>query len=85
MCVKIFSEKAQKVLTFLQSTPRVDMTAAELAEMLDIPKRSMTGTLNALQNKGLIDRIETKVADEKVVKFIRLTPEGKQADPTAEK
>ena len=81
----MFSEKAQKILTFLQSTPRVDMTANELAEILNIPKRSMTGTINALQNKGLLERVETKVADEKIVKFIRLTEAGQQVNPVAEK
>lgn len=82
--MKMFSENAQKVLTFLQSNPVVDITAKELAETADIPTKSITGVLNALQKKGMVYREETTVG-ETVVKYIRLTEEGKTVDPLAEK
>ena len=44
----MFSENAQKVLTFLQGNPTVDMTSKELAEAAEIPTRSITGVLNSL-------------------------------------
>lgn len=79
----MFSENAQKVLTFLQTNPTVDMTAKELAEAIEVPTRSITGVINGLVKKGLVVREETEVG-EVVVKFIRLTDEGSQVDPLAE-
>lgn len=82
--MKMFSDKAQKVLSFLQENANVDMTAKELAEVLEIPNRSMTGTLNALQKKGLLVREVHEVGDT-AVKYIRLTPAGQEVDPNADK
>ena len=82
--MKMFSDKAQKVLSFLQENANVDMTAKELAEVLEIPNRSMTGTLNALQKKGLLVREVHEVGDI-AVKYIRLTPAGQEIDPNADK
>lgn len=79
----MFSENAQKVLTFLQTNPTVDMVAKELAEAANVPTKSVTGVLNSLVKKGLVVREEVTVGDD-VVKFIRLTDAGQQVDPLAE-
>lgn len=82
--MKMFSENAQKVLTFLQTNQNVDMVAKELAEAAGVPTKSITGTLNALVKKGLVVREETTVGEDKV-KFIRLTSAGQEIDPQADK
>ena len=80
----IFSEKAQTVLTFLQDNDQADFVSNDIAAATGIEPRSMTGVLNGLQRKGLLVR-EAAEVDGKAVKFIRLTEEGKAADPDAEK
>lgn len=82
--MKMFSENAQKVLTFLKANQNVDMVAKELAEAAGVPTKSITGTLNALVKKGLVVR-EVATVGEDTVKFIRLTPAGEQVDPQADK
>ena len=79
----MFSENAQKVLTFLQGNPTVDMTSKELTEAAEIPTRSITGVLNSLVKKGFVVREEVTVGED-TVKFIRLTDAGQQVDPLAE-
>lgn len=79
----MFSENAQKVLTFLQGNPTVDMTSKELAEAAEIPTRSITGVLNSLVKKGFVIREEVTVGED-IAKFIRLTDAGQQVDPLAE-
>ena len=82
--MKMFSENAQKVLTFLQTNQNVDMVAKELAEAAGVPTKSITGTLNGLVKKGLVVR-EVATVGENTVKFIRLTSAGEQVDPQADK
>ena len=79
----MFSENAQKVLTFLQGNPTVDMTSKDLAEAAEIPTRSITGVLNSLVKKGFVVREEVTVGED-IVKFIRLTDAGQRVDPLAE-
>lgn len=79
----MFSENAQKVLTFLQGNPTVDMTGKELAEAAGVPTRSITGVVNNLVKKELVVREEVEMG-ENTVKFIRLTEAGQQVDPLAE-
>lgn len=79
--VKLFSEKAQAVLTYLQGNDG-DFTSKDLAATLGIEPRSITGVLNGLQRKGLIVR---EVVEGEKDKLIRLTAEGLAADPDAEK
>ena len=82
--MKMFKENAQKVLTFLQENPNVDLTSKELAEALGVANRSMVGVLNGLVKKGLVVREEVEM-EEQTVKLIRLTEEGKVVDPLADK
>lgn len=79
----MFSENAQKILTFLQGNPTVDMTGKELAEAAGVPTRSITGVVNSLVKKELAVREEVEMG-ENTVKFIRLTEAGQQVDPLAE-
>lgn len=81
MAQPMFSEKAQAVLTFLQSNGG-DFTSKDIAAALDIEPRSITGVLNGLQRKGLLVR---EVVEGQKDKLVRLTPEGAAADPDAEK
>ena len=78
----MFSEKAQAVLGFMQANQGVDLTAAAIAEAAGIEKKSITGVLNGLQRKGLVERV---VVEGQKDKLIKLTVEGMGADPNAEK
>ena len=78
---KLFSEKAQAVLTYLQGNDG-DFTSKDLAATLGIEPRSITGVLNGLQRKGLVVR---EVVEGEKDKLIRLTAKGLAADPDAEK
>ena len=49
------SENAQKVLDYLNKNEADKFFGAEIAEGTFLPPRSVTGTLNGLFNKGLID------------------------------
>ena len=87
MAKPMFTEKAQAILTYLQGTDG-DITNADIVDATGIPARSVTGSLNGLQKKGLIYREEVEFEEDgkKVkVKYIRLTDEGRAADPDAEK
>lgn len=78
----MFSEKAQAVLTFMQANTKADLTASIIAENTGIEKKSITGVLNGLARKGLIERVEVEGQKDKLV---RLTADGLVVDPEAEK
>lgn len=81
----MFSPRAQAVLVHLQANSGADETAQEVAAATGIEPKAITGVLNGLQRKGMIVREEATDADGKTVKYIRLTAEGTNADPAAEK
>lgn len=85
--MKMFSEKAAAVLSYLQANAAADLTAKDVAEATGIETKSITGVINGLQRKGMVVREEAGKDDDtgKVVKFIRLTSDGAAADPSAEK
>lgn len=84
--MKMFSEKAAAVLSYLQANAAADLTAKDVAEATGIETKSITGVINGLQRKGMVVREETGKDDEgKVVKFIRLTADGAAISPDAEK
>ena len=80
--MKMFSDKAQVVLTFLQAHEGEDLTSKDIAAALDIEGRSITGVLNGLQRKGLVIR---EAVENQKDKLIRLTADGITADPNADK
>jgi DNA-binding MarR family transcriptional regulator len=79
---KLFSDKAQAVLTFLQAHEGENLTSKDIAAALDIEGRSITGVLNGLVRKGLVERV---VVEGEKDKRIVLTADGVTADPNAEK
>lgn len=79
---KLFSEKAQAILTYLQGNLGADVTAKDIAAATGIETKSITGSINALVKKGFVVREEVEGFDGKL---IRLTAEGSTADPQAEK
>ena len=84
------SDKTRQVLDYLKGLDKSDnVTSADIAEALDIPKKSVDGIVTAgLQRKGLGERIPAEIENadgsHKPVKFIKLTDEGYAFDPDAE-
>lgn len=78
----MFSDNAKIVLSYLQAHNGEDLTSKEIAAATDINPRSITGVLNGLQRKGLLERV---VVEGQKDKLIKLTIEGLGADPNAEK
>jgi len=86
-------ENSLAVFNFLKANDGQKLTAADIAEALSLPKRSVDGIVtSALQRKGLATRTpgEVEVTDaagnttHKAVKYIALTPEGLELVPEAE-
>ena len=84
------SDKTRQVLDYLKGLDKSDnVTSADIAEALDIPKKSVDGIVTAgLQRKGLAERIPAEIENadgsHKPVKFIKLTDEGYAFDPDAD-
>ena len=78
----MFSDKAKAALEYLQAHNGEDLTSKDIAGALDIEPRSITGVLNGLQRKGLVERV---VVEGQKDKLIRLTADGITADPNADK
>lgn len=82
-------ENSVKVLNYLKEVNGQQVTAADVAEALGLEKRSVDGIFtSAIQRKGLGIRtpaeIELDDGTHKSVKFLSLTSEGMNFDPTAE-
>ena len=82
-------ENSVKVLNYLKEVNGQQVTAADVAEALGLVKRSVDGIFtSAIQRKGLGIRtpaeIELDDGTHKSVKFLSLTSEGMNFDPTAE-
>lgn len=64
-----------------------DFTSADISEALNIPKKSIDGSVTSFQKKGLVVRepAEMELADgtHKAVKLIRITDAGREFDPEA--
>lgn len=80
--MKMFSEKAAAVLSYMQANVGADMTAKDIANATGIETKAITGVINGLQKKGLTFREEVEGFEGKL---IRLTEAGAAADPDAEK
>lgn len=83
-------ENSKRVITYLQGLDKgADVTAADVAEALNMEKRSVDGIFtSAIQRKQLGERVEAEVelADgtHKKVKFLKLTDAGYALDVNAE-
>lgn len=85
----MMKENSKKVLNYLKSINGADVTAQDVADALDIPKRSVDGIFtSAIQRKGFGVRVPAEIELEdgthKAVKFLQLTPEGMAFDPDAD-
>lgn len=79
-------ENSKKVLNYLKEIDGANVTAADVAEVLDIPKKSVDGIFTAaIQRKGYGVRIPSEIelpdGTHKAVKFLKLTPAGMELDP----
>ena len=82
-------ENSKKVLNYLKEINGENVTAADVAAVLGLEKRSVDGIFtSAIQRKGLGVRtpaeIELEDGTHKQVKFLSLTPAGMAFDPDAE-
>lgn len=85
----MMKENSKKVLNYLKSINGAQVTAQDVADALDIPKRSVDGIFtSAIQRKGYGVRVPAEIELEdgthKAVKFLQLTPEGMAFDPDAD-
>jgi len=76
------------VLNYLKSLNGADVVAADVADAVGLEKRQVDGIFTGFQRKGLGERIPAEIELEdgshKQVKFLHLTAEGMNYDPTAE-
>lgn len=77
------------VLNYLKENPDVDITAADLADILGLEKRQVDGIFtSAIQRKGFGQRvsaeIENKDGTHSQVKFLKLNEQGMAYEPNAE-
>lgn len=82
-------ENSRKVFEYLKEIHGTNVTAQDVAEALELEKRSVDGIFtSAIQRKGLGVRtpaeIELEDGSHKSVKFLSLTPAGMAFDPDAE-
>ena len=83
------SDNSKKVLNYLKSINGEAVTAADVADALDLAKRQVDGIFtSAIQRKGLGVRtpaeVELEDGTHKQVKFLSLTAAGMAFDPDAE-
>jgi hypothetical protein len=81
------SENSKKIFEYLQANEG-DYTAADVAEALDLPKKTVDGAFtSAIQRKGLGIRVPAEVelddGTHKAIKLLKLTDEGKAFDVNA--
>ena len=77
------SENSKKIFEYLQGIGDENVTAADVAEALDLPKKTVDGAFtSAIQRKGYGFRQEEAVVGGKI-KYLKLTDEGKSFDVNA--
>jgi DNA-binding MarR family transcriptional regulator len=80
--VKAMSDKSVQILQFLQENDGEDFTAADIGAQIGMAPIAVNGVLNSLVKKGLVFREEAEVempdGTIKQLKFIQLTPEGRE-------
>ena len=82
----MMKENSKKVLEYLKEINGENVTAADVAEALGIPKKSVDGIFTAaIQRKGYGVRVPSEIELEdgthKAVKSWKLTKAGRQLDP----
>lgn len=74
------TENSKRVLEYLKGVNGADVTAADVAEALDLPKASVNGAFTAFQKKGLGIRKEATVPGTAEISGLSITDEGIAAD-----
>lgn len=85
----MMSENSRKILEFLKANNGVNLTAADVAEALGLPKKTVDGAFtSAIQRKGLGYRVPAEIELENGlhdrIKLLTLTASGLAFDPDAE-
>lgn len=85
----MMKENTRKVFDYLKDNTDKDLTAADVAEALDLEKRQVDGIFtSALQRKNLgireVGEIELADGSHQKVKYLRLTEDGMAFDPDAQ-
>ena len=85
----MMKENSKKVFMYLKEHNGEDLTAADVAAAVDLPKKSVDGIFtSAIQRKGLGIRtpaeVELEDGSHKAIKLLSLTAEGMAYDPDAE-
>lgn len=74
------SENSVKVLDYLKEINGTNVTAADVAEALDLPKATVNGVFTALQKKGLGQRVDATVPGTAEISALSITDEGVDCD-----
>ena len=82
----MMKENSKKVFMYLKEHNGEDLTAADVAVAVDLPKKSVDGIFtSAIQRKGLGVRtpaeVELEDGSHKAIKLLSLTAEGMAYDP----
>lgn len=82
-------ENTRKVFEYLKAHNDEDLTAQDIADILELEKRQVDGIFtSAFQRKKLGERIEAERENDKgthdKVKYLKLTELGMNYDPDAE-
>lgn len=89
---RAISEKSMVVFNYIKEHDGENITAADIADALDMATKSVDGTITAgLQRKGYTERVQAVIETEdengntiaKPVKFIKLTADGRAYDHQA--
>lgn len=84
------STNTLNLIDFLKENDDKNMTADMIAEAMGLGVKTVNGAFTAgIQRKGLGVRIEDEILDEetgkhKVIKYLKLTDEGKSFDTSAD-
>ena len=85
----MMKESTKKVITYLQGLDeKVDVTSQDVADALDMEKRSVDGVFTAaIKRKGLGERVEAEIelddGTHQKVKFLKLNENGRAFDVNA--
>lgn len=78
------SDSAKAIIAHLIATDNAPATLDDVAVALDIDKKKVNGAFNALVKKGLCARVAATIEAPVTVKYLVLTEEGKNYDPSAD-
>ena len=76
------SENSVKILNYLKEIHGENVTAADVADALGLPKKTVDGAFTSFQRKGLGARVDGEVKGAAEVSFLAITADGKTADTT---